>query len=72
MHEYVGLLRKFDLGPEANMKVIKAAYRSAVKEVHPDLHDDSVDDKAAELFRALNERYERILELRKSLGYPEN
>jgi hypothetical protein len=70
MHEYVGLLRKFDLGPEAELKVIKAAYRSAVKEVHPDLQQE-MDEPSAARFRKLNERYERILELRKSLGYPE-
>ncbi len=68
MYEYVGLLRTFELEAEADMKTIKAAYRAAVKTVHPDLNPN-VSDTQKEKFIQYTTAYEKIIELRRSLGF---
>ncbi|MBN8550753.1 MAG: J domain-containing protein [Deltaproteobacteria bacterium] len=62
MIEYRECLEVFGLTSEASLKAIKAAYRHAVKEVHPDLNKD-LDQEASERFLLLTKTYERILEL---------
>jgi uncharacterized membrane protein len=66
--EYNKCLAKFGLEPDASEKMIKSAYRNAVKEVHPDM---AGDDNAhnPDQFIKLTEIYERALELRKELGF---
>jgi curved DNA-binding protein CbpA len=68
MYEYVGLLRTFDLEAEADMKTIKAAYRAAVKSVHPDINPN-VTAEEKEKFVQYTSAYEKILDLRRSLGF---
>ena len=67
MYEYIGLLRTFDLGPEADLRDIKGAYRQAVKAVHPDVNPQATEDDK-KLFVEYTSAYERIVDLRKSLG----
>lgn len=62
--EYRGLLESFGLGSEAPLSEIKSAYRTMVKEVHP----DSSEGESSERFIRLNGIYKRILELRQELG----
>lgn len=62
MIEYRECLQVFGLSDGATLKVIKAAYRNAVKSVHPDLNKN-LDAKASERFILLTKTYERILEL---------
>jgi len=70
LHEYLGYLKQFGLNRDADLKSIKAAYRNAVKEVHPDLkHNQSQSD--SERFIQLTSAYERLLELRKEMGFPD-
>lgn len=70
MHEYTNLMRRLRLEPDADLKEIKATYRTAVKECHPDLAEGH-DQAAAEEFRIINETYEAIIRLRKELGMPD-
>ncbi|MCB0352091.1 MAG: J domain-containing protein [Bdellovibrionales bacterium] len=67
MHEYRSLLKKFGLGQNASSKQIKAAYRAAVKEVHPDVQAHKDQEDTRDVFIRMTSAYERILELRKSL-----
>lgn len=62
MMEYRECLNVFGLTDGADLKTIKAAYRHAVKEVHPDLNRN-LDERASERFIELTKTYERILEL---------
>ncbi len=68
MHEYVALLRKFGLTPTSQLRDIKAAYRTAIKEVHPDLYsEEEYDEDKQEKFLKMTTAYERLLELRSLL-----
>ena len=70
MQEYRGYLRELGLPRDADLKSIKAAYRNAVKGVHPDL--SPVQSQAdSERFIQLTGVYERLLALRKELGLPD-
>jgi|GEM_PF-5085000 len=69
MQEYRKLLALFGMGPDPSFKDIKAAYRSRIKKVHPDLQFDNVDSKGSESFIEIKRDYERIIELRKMLGF---
>jgi len=68
MQEYHRLLEHFSLSPAASVREIKAAYRNAVKEVHPDLRPDSNEASSAR-FVELTRIYDRVLELRRDLGF---
>lgn len=70
--EYESLLRYFNLQRDADIRAIKGAYRDAIKEVHPDLHQNSEDPEGdAARFMELKQHYERILVLRKKMGFVE-
>lgn len=60
--EYVAALQVFGLQPGATLPQIKNAYRSAVKQYHPDLKRDGSQEDTA-LFIRLTSEYERLLEL---------
>jgi ADP-ribose pyrophosphatase YjhB (NUDIX family) len=65
--EYNQCLMLLGLSPNTPFKEIRSAYRKAVKTHHPDMQgkgESIVSDK----FVDLNETYERILQLRESLG----
>ncbi len=68
--EYGRLLEVFSLSRSASFKEIRFAYRQAVKTYHPDRQGEEQGEnaKANTKFVNLNQTYERILELRKSLG----
>jgi DnaJ-domain-containing protein 1 len=60
--EYTNLLRVFGLEPGVDLSEIKNAYRSAVKQIHPDLQGaDSIRDTGS--FVKLTSDYRRLLEL---------
>jgi hypothetical protein len=63
--EYLRCLEVFGLTGEASFKQIRHAYREAVKTHHPDRQGEG---RATDKFVDLNQTYERILELRISLG----
>jgi hypothetical protein len=69
--EYVAALRVFGLQPGATLSQIKNAYRSAVKQYHPDLKSGGSDGDTT-LFIRLTSEYEKLLELheRESLERP--
>jgi hypothetical protein len=66
---YTKLLRRFELDSDVGLKEIKQAYRRAIKTVHPDINPN-VDAKGREKFIELTNTYERILKLRRRLGFP--
>ncbi|MBX7143737.1 MAG: J domain-containing protein [Oligoflexia bacterium] len=68
MIEYREALAVFGLGPGVDLKTIKAAYRNAVKEVHPDHLGATADPSTAEKFIKLTKTYERLLELHQALA----
>jgi len=68
--EYERCLAKLGLRGDATLKEIKSTYRLLVKAVHPDLHNEEAEDKSDKLVE-LNQAYDRILEIRKELGVPE-
>lgn len=68
MIEYREALAIFGLGPGVDIKTIKAAYRNAVKEVHPDHLGGTADPSTAEKFISLTKTYERLLELHQALA----
>lgn len=69
MVEYRECLSVFGLVPGVTLKEIKAAYRMAVKEVHPDLQK-KLDADASERFINMTKTYERILELHEQVDLP--
>ena len=66
MREYVEALHDLKLGEGATLRDIKYAYRTTVKELHPDVQRGH--DHASEGFIELTKLYERILSLRRQLG----
>lgn len=60
--EYVAALRVFGLEPGATVAQIKNAYRSAVKQYHPDRQRGDYKDDPT-LFIRLTAEYEKLLEL---------
>ena len=68
MQEYLKLLGLFGLDGKATVSEIKRAYRTAVKECHPD-YNRQQDARASERFIELTKSYERILELRIAQGF---
>ncbi len=66
--EYRECLATFGLLEGADLKKIKAAYRQAVKEAHPDHLGTSQDSKASERFIHLTKTYERLMELHQIVG----
>lgn len=58
--EYRDLLNFFNLSIDATEKDIKNAFRKKIKEVHPDVNNNSSDEK---LFIQTKENYERLLAL---------
>lgn len=67
--EYVNCLRVFRLQPGADTAKIKTAYRNAVKEYHPDRHNQSGSGAmASEVFIEITRTYERLLKLHKRCG----
>lgn len=58
--EYRDLLNFFNLPIDATEKDIKNAFRKKIKEVHPDVNNNSSDEK---LFIQTKENYERLLTL---------
>ncbi|NLF25476.1 MAG: J domain-containing protein [Deltaproteobacteria bacterium] len=69
--EYEEFLQKLGLPPKASLKEIKAAYRNAVKAVHPDLKEGGSSSQDSVRFIEFTGIYEHILELRKALGMRE-
>lgn len=69
MIEYRECLKVFGLSGDVDLKTIKAAYRNAVKAVHPDLHKD-LDRQSSERFLLLTTTYERLLELHEQVQIP--
>jgi len=69
MQEYRKLLSVFGLGADSSLQQIKAAYRTKIKEVHPDLQFNNLDSKGSESFIQIKKDYERIVELRTMLGF---
>lgn len=66
--EYHERLVEFGLKADADLRMIKAAYRTKAKEIHPDYgHQDSTSDP--QQFIDLKSNYERLIELRKRLGF---
>jgi hypothetical protein len=63
---YVELLAEFGLNPDSTIKEIKSAYRSRMKDIHPDLAGAS--SKHTSEFIHYQEAYERLIEFRKRLG----
>jgi hypothetical protein len=64
--EYSRLLAIFELDDTATEAQLKAAYRQAVKDCHPDTAGDADPEKVAR-FRDLKLFYDRIMEIRSSL-----
>ena len=60
-------LRLFALDKQASLKEVKTAYRSAVKECHPDLNPGQ-SKELTQRFTELTQVYEELLELRRQLG----
>ena len=71
--EYNSCVMKLGLPPDADIKDIKAAYRTAVKLHHPDRlrHLGDGATEKAQLFIEMTEAYERLLVLRRELGLAE-
>ncbi|MBX7138244.1 MAG: J domain-containing protein [Oligoflexia bacterium] len=69
-NEYSECLKVLGLPAGATVRDIKLAYRTLVKEVHPDINKDNDPEKAAR-FISLTEKYERALDLRSELGLGE-
>ncbi len=70
LKEYTTLLTKLGVSSDAKGSEIKNAYRKCVKDAHPDTNQD-IQGLASERFIDLTNTYERILELRRELGYEE-
>jgi curved DNA-binding protein CbpA len=51
------------LPPGATLKEIKAAYRAAIKAIHPDRQRGAQRDAASEEFIEATQRYEKLLQL---------
>lgn len=66
--EYVDCLSVFRLEPTATLAQLKAAYRSRVKDIHPDRKGETPDAAFTSEFVRLKEMYEKALELRGKLG----
>ncbi|RIL09459.1 MAG: hypothetical protein DCC75_06470 [Proteobacteria bacterium] len=64
MSDYFRNLAVLGLGAKATEKDIKAAYRNAVKKLHPDATGEVSNPIASEQFITLTEAYERSLQLR--------
>ena len=63
-HEYLEALKFFDLSPEVGVADIKEAYRTAVKEHHPDTKiNPTVDDHT--FFIRVTSEYEKLMALHK-------
>ncbi len=61
--EHIRLLAFFGLPPGATLKEIKAAYRAAIKAIHPDRQRGAQRDSASEEFIEATQRYEKLLRL---------
>lgn len=61
--EHIKLLAFFGLPPGATLKEIKAAYRAAIKAIHPDRQRGAQRDAASEEFIEATQRYEKLLQL---------
>ena len=67
LQEYHRCLASLGVGTRASLEEIKAAYRRAVKRVHPDAQEGR-HEHASKDFIDITEAYERALELRKEIG----
>ncbi len=65
--EYAVCLRVLGVASDSSLKQIKSAYRSKVKEAHPD-SQSGVSDTASDRFIQITSAYERALELRTELN----
>jgi hypothetical protein len=65
--EYAACLRRLGLEGGVSLRAIKAAYRNAVKEAHPDM-GISESSRDSDKFIEINAAYERAIELRRELG----
>ncbi len=65
--EYESLLADFGLSVGATAQDIKLAYRSLVKEAHPD-RNPHAGDSASDLFITISEKYDRLLILHEQQG----
>ncbi|MCO6429274.1 MAG: J domain-containing protein [Deltaproteobacteria bacterium] len=70
--EYLECLKVFGLDVNADVRAIKLAYRSAVKEIHPDLNAKNDNPRASERFIKLTKAYDRIRELQRMFGIQQN
>jgi len=66
--EYQRCLETLGLSPSADVRAIKNAYRTLVKDVHPD-RNRANDETASTRFIELTRVYDRVLELRREFGY---
>lgn len=74
LSEYNNCVMKLGLSPDADMRDIKAAYRTAVKLYHPDrvtASEKAEKGEQAQRFIEMTEAYERLVVLRKELGLAE-
>ena len=62
--EHAQLFAFFGLPPEASLKEIKAAYRAAIKAIHPDRNPEAQQEAASEEFIEATQCYEKLLRLR--------
>lgn len=67
LNEYEECLSKLRLGVSASLKDIKSAYRSVVKECHPDVNPNQSQEQTMK-FAEISKVYDKLLELRKELG----
>lgn len=71
LEEYARCLEIFELRPESSLQVIKTAYRQAVKKFHPDRQLKG-NEEIPQTFIDLTQTYQRILDLRKKMGLPDD
>ena len=69
VQEYAQGLKRLGLAESASFKEIKNSYRKLVKTLHPDSAKGKTEQDADEFIK-LNKLYERLLEIRLSLGLP--
>ena len=70
MQEYNRCLQALGLKPGASLRQVKSHYRTLIKKVHPDLNRNlSAVEK--ERFVTLTKMYDRLIELRRELKFPE-
>lgn len=65
--EYKRRLEQFGLSGNVSLRAIKSAYRTAVKECHPDLNPNQ-NEVLTQEFLKLTRLYDELLEIRKELG----